>query len=202
MAAMMPAPEPIRHPPPAMATSFSPADGRRPLDLRQLVREIPDFPKPGILFRDLTPLMRDPEGWQEVMRQLAGVCERLQPDLIVGIESRGFIVGTALATVVEVGFVPVRKPGKLPGAVRGVEYALEYGTDRLEIQHDALAGGPRVLIIDDLLATGGTAAACAELVGQAGGELCGYGFVAELAGLGGRQRLPGDHPVESLIVYS
>ena len=127
-------------------------------DLRELVRDVPDFPKPGILFRDLTPLMRDPAGWQEVIRQLGAVCERLQPELIVGIESRGFIVGTALATAVRLGFVPVRKAGKLPGKVTGVDYALEYGSDRLEIHSDALADGSRVLIIDDLLATGGTAA--------------------------------------------
>lgn len=117
----------------------------RELDLRQLVRDVPDFPKPGILFRDLTPLMRDPEGWQEVIRQLSSLCERVQPDLIVGIESRGFIVGTALATAVRLGFVPVRKPGKLPGAVTGVDYALEYGTDRLEIGSDALEGAKRCL---------------------------------------------------------
>ena len=172
------------------------------IDLRGLVREIPDFPKPGILFRDLTPLMRDPDGWQEVIRQLGALCDRLQPDLIVGIESRGFIVGTALATAVRLGFVPVRKPGKLPGAVTGVDYELEYGSDRLEIQSDALADGGRVLVVDDLLATGGTAAACAELVTAAGGNLCGFGFVAELAALGGRSRLPEPHPVESLIIYS
>jgi adenine phosphoribosyltransferase len=185
----------------SMVLSSASTELGEPLDLRELVRDVPDFPKPGILFRDLTPLMRDPRGWKEVMRRLSGLCERLSPDLIVGIESRGFIVGTALATAVEIGFVPVRKPGKLPGEVRGVEYALEYGQDRLEIQHDALSGGPRVLIIDDLLATGGTAAACARLVDEAGGNLCGFGFVAELAGLGGRERLPGLHPVESLIVY-
>ncbi|MCP9914881.1 adenine phosphoribosyltransferase [Cyanobium sp. ATX 6F1] len=172
-----------------------------PVDLRQLVRDIPDFPKPGILFRDLTPLMRDPEGWQEVVRQLGAICERLQPDLIVGIESRGFIVGTALATAVRLGFVPVRKPGKLPGLVLGLDYALEYGSDRLEIQHDALADGAKVLIVDDLLATGGTARACAQLVEQAGGALVGFGFVAELAALQGRSRLPEQQPVESLIVY-
>lgn len=172
------------------------------IDLRGLVRDVPDFPKPGILFRDLTPLMRDPQGWQEVIRQLSRLCERFQPDLIVGIESRGFIVGTALATAVQIGFVPVRKPGKLPGAVTGVDYALEYGTDRLEIQSDAFNRGDRVLVVDDLLATGGTAAACAELVTTAGGQLCGFAFVAELVGLGGRQRLPQQHPVESLILYS
>lgn len=171
------------------------------VDLRQLVRDVPDFPKPGILFRDLTPLMRDPEGWQEVIRQLSVVCERLQPDLIVGIESRGFIVGTALATATRLGFVPVRKPGKLPGDVTGVDYALEYGTDRLEIHSDALADGQRVLVIDDLLATGGTAAACAQLVNSVGGQLCGFAFVVELADLGGKARLPEAVPVESLIVY-
>jgi adenine phosphoribosyltransferase len=172
------------------------------IDLRALVRDVPDFPKPGILFRDLTPLMRDPQGWQEVIRQLSALCERFQPDLIVGIESRGFIVGTALATAAQIGFVPVRKPGKLPGAVTGVDYALEYGSDRLEIQSDAFTRGDRVLVVDDLLATGGTAAACAELVTAAGGQLCGFAFVAELVALGGRQRLPEQHPVESLILYS
>jgi adenine phosphoribosyltransferase len=172
------------------------------LDLRLLVRDVPDFPKPGILFRDLTPLMRDPDGWQEVIRQLSRVCERLQPDLIVGIESRGFLVGMALATMNRLGFVPVRKRGRLPGAVTGVDYALEYGTDRLEIHSDALSGGQRVLVIDDLLATGGTAAACAQLVELTGGRLCGFSFVAELAALDGRSRLPREQPVESLIIYS
>ena len=185
----------------AAASAADPGLDAPALDLRALVRDVPDFPKPGILFRDLTPLMRDPIGWQEVIRQLGAVCEQLQPDLIVGIESRGFIVGTALATAVQLGFVPVRKPGKLPGAVTGVDYALEYGTDRLEIHSDALADGQRVLVIDDLLATGGTAAACAQLVEAAGGSLCGFGFVAELADLDGRSRLPQEHPVESLIIY-
>ena len=172
------------------------------VDLRTYVRDIPDFPKPGILFRDITPLLRDPEGWAEAIRQLGQLCDRLQPDLIVGIESRGFIVGTALATERRLGFVPVRKPGKLPGEVVGIDYALEYGQDRLEIVRDALADQPRVLIVDDLLATGGTAAACAELVSLAGGRLCGFGFVAELAALGGRDRLPAEHPIESLIIYA
>ena len=172
------------------------------IELRALVRDIPDFPKPGILFRDITPLMRQVSAWQEVMRQLGEVCDRLQPDLIVGIESRGFIVGTALATARQIGFSPVRKPGKLPGEVIGVDYSLEYGTDRLEIIPDGFEHGPRVLIVDDLLATGGTAAACTELVLKAGGELCGFGFLAELAALEGRNRLPQEHPIESLIIYS
>ena len=171
------------------------------LELRALVREIPDFPKPGILFRDITPLMRQASAWQEVMRQLGEVCDRLQPELIVGIESRGFIVGTALATARGIGFSPVRKPGKLPGEVIGVDYSLEYGTDRLEIIPDGFEHRPRVLIVDDLLATGGTAGACAELVNQVGGDLCGFAFVVELADLGGKQKLPDGVPVDSLIVY-
>ena len=171
------------------------------IDLRGMVRDIPDFPKPGILFRDITPLMRHAAAWQEVMRQLGDACDRLQPDLIVGIESRGFIVGTALATAQRIGFSPVRKPGKLPGNVIGVDYSLEYGTDRLEIIPDGFEHKPRVLIVDDLLATGGTAGACAELVTSVGGDLCGFAFVVELADLGGQAKLPADVPVDSLIVY-
>ncbi|MEB3171904.1 MAG: adenine phosphoribosyltransferase [Synechococcaceae cyanobacterium] len=170
-------------------------------DLRALVREIPDFPKPGILFRDLSPLLREPEAWAAVVRRLGAICDRLQPELIVGIESRGFIVGVALATARGIGFVKARKPGKLPPPVVAVEYELEYGSDKLEILSHGYDHRPRVLIVDDLLATGGTAAACAELVRQVGGELCGLAFVIELAELGGRERLPAGVPVESLIVY-
>jgi adenine phosphoribosyltransferase len=162
------------------------------LELRALVREIPDFPKPGILFRDISPLLRQPEAWQEVVSQLGAICDRLQPELIVGIESRGFIVGMSLATDRRIGFVKARKPGKLPPPVEGVEYELEYGSDRLEIIRQGF---------DDLLATGGTAAACAELVERVGGELCGLAFVVELADLNGRAKLPAGVPVESLIVY-
>ena len=187
MAAMMPVLRPPRHP---------------SLDLKPFIRDIPDFPKPGILFRDITPLLRDPQGWRAVMTQMGTICERLKPDLIVGIESRGFIVGTALATDRDLGFVPVRKPGKLPGAVIGVVYALEYGTDRLEIHADALRDGARVLLVDDLLATGGTAAAAAQLIQQAGGQLVGCSFVIELSGLNGRQRLPDSTPVDALVSYS
>jgi adenine phosphoribosyltransferase len=170
-------------------------------DLRRWVREVPDFPKPGILFRDLTPMMRDPQGWGEAISRLGQVCDRLQPDLIVGIESRGFIVGTALATVLRLPFVPVRKPGKLPGAVHGVDYTLEYGSDRLEIHADGFDQSPRTLIVDDLLATGGTAGACAQLVTMAGGHVAGFAFVVELAALEGRGKLPDAVPVESLIIY-
>ena len=171
------------------------------MDLRQYIHDIPDFPKPGILFRDITPLLREPTGWAEVIRRLAADCDRLEPDLIVGIESRGFIVGTALATHLHKGFVPVRKPGKLPGEVIGIDYTLEYGSDRLEIHADALADHPKVMLVDDLLATGGTASASAELVTKAGGQLVGCGFVIELAELAGRSKLPTDVPIESLIIY-
>jgi adenine phosphoribosyltransferase len=171
-------------------------------DLRTWVRDIADFPKPGILFRDLTPMMRDPEGWQAMVRQLGTVCERLQPDLIVGIESRGFLVGGALATALALPFAPVRKPGKLPGLVHGVDYTLEYGSDRLEIHADGFEDSPSVLVVDDLLATGGTAAACGQLVEQAGGRLRGFAFVVELLALEGRRRLPESVPVEALIRYA
>lgn len=191
---------------PSADPSSAPRQGRDSAavepDLRGWVRDIPDFPKPGILFRDLTPMMRDPEGWQSMVRQLSTVCEQLQPDLIVGIESRGFLVGGALATALALPFAPVRKPGKLPGEVHGVDYTLEYGTDRLEIHADGFEDSPSVLVVDDLLATGGTAAACGQLVEQAGGRLSGFAFVVELMALEGRRRLPEAVPVEALIRYA
>merc|ERR1712100_380120 len=171
------------------------------LDLQSHIRSIPDFPKPGILFRDINPLLRSPEAMAEVIRLLGGVCDQVKPDLIAGIESRGFIFGAPLASDRKLGFVPVRKPGKLPGEMVGLDYALEYGTDRLEIQADAFAQASRVLVVDDLLATGGTAAATGQLVEQAGGCLVGFAFVIELEGLGGRQALPADQPVDALLRY-
>ena len=171
------------------------------LDLYATIGAIPDFPKPGILFRDINPMLRSPDAMDEVMRQLGGICDATQPDLIVGIESRGFIVGAPLAHQRRIGFVPVRKPGKLPGRVLGVDYELEYGSDRLEIQSDAFEGSPRILVVDDLLATGGTAAATGRLVELAGGNLVGFAFVIELVGLGGRQALPVDLSVEALLRY-
>ena len=138
----------------------------------------------------------------EVIRQLGRVGDQVKPERIVGIESRGFIFGAPLATDRGLGFVPVRKPGKLPGEVVGLDYALEYGTERLEIQADAFENSPRVLVVDDLLATGGTAGATGLLVEQAGGCLAGYAVVIELEGLGGRKALPEGQPVEALLRYS
>ena len=170
------------------------------MNLTDYIKDIPDFPKKGILFKDISPLLKSPEGWGEVMRRLGFFCERTTPDLIVGIESRGFIVGSALATQQRMGFVPVRKKGKLPGNVVGVDYTLEYGKDRLEIQSDALQGAPRVLLVDDLLATGGTVNAASKLIEKAGGQLVGCGFIIELNELNGRENVP-NVPIRSLIRY-
>jgi adenine phosphoribosyltransferase len=170
------------------------------MNLKALIRDIPDFPQPGILFRDITTLLRDPAGLKHLINVLEEKCTPLKPDYIVGIESRGFIVGTPLACQMSVGFVPVRKPGKLPAAVYGVDYALEYGTDRLEVHQDALPKGSRVLVADDLIATGGTAAATAELINKIGCELVGFAFAIELEGLGGREKLP-DVPIITVIDY-
>ncbi|MBD1924032.1 adenine phosphoribosyltransferase [Microcoleus sp. FACHB-831] len=170
------------------------------MDLKSLIRDIPDFPKPGILFRDITTLLREPEGLRYTIDTLAEKCASLSPEYIVGMESRGFIFGAALAYKLGIGFIPVRKPGKLPALVHRVEYELEYGTDSLEVHQDALHPGSRVLIVDDLIATGGTASATAELLQQIGCQLVGFGFIIELKDLGGRQRLP-DVPIVTLVEY-
>ena len=170
------------------------------MDLKSLIRDIPDFPKPGILFRDITTLLRDPEGLRYTIDILTEKCKDFSPEYVVGMESRGFIIGAPLAYKLGAGFIPVRKPGKLPSAVHAVEYELEYGTDRLEVHQDALHPGSRVLIVDDLIATGGTAAATAKLVQRIGCSLVGFAFIIELQDLGGRQRLP-DVPIVTLIQY-
>ena len=170
------------------------------MNLTNYIKDIPDFPKKGILFRDISPLLKSPEGWSKVITQLGFFCEEITPDIIVGIESRGFIVGSALATQQKTGFVPIRKKGKLPGNVLGVDYILEYGKDRLEIQSDALQENPRVLLIDDLLATGGTVNASVNLIEKAGGLVVGCGFIIELNELNGRDNIP-NVPVRSLIRY-
>jgi len=172
------------------------------MDLKSLIRDIPDFPKPGILFRDITTLLRNPEGLRYTIDTLSQKCKDagLAADYVVGMESRGFIIGPPLAYQLGAGFIPVRKPGKLPAAVHMVEYELEYGMDRLEVHQDAFHPGSRVLIVDDLIATGGTAAATAKLVQQIGCELVGFGFIIELRDLGGRKQLP-DVPVVTLVEY-
>lgn len=170
------------------------------MDLKAHIREIPDFPKPGILFRDITTLLGNPEAFTYALNRMAEQVAEHNVDYVVGIESRGFIFGTPLADKLRAGFVPVRKPGKLPAAVYTAEYALEYGSDRVEIHKDAFPCGGRVLIVDDLIATGGTAKAAADLVAQAGGELVGFSFVVELCDLGGRDKLP-DVPINTLIAY-
>jgi len=172
------------------------------MDLKSLIRDIPDFPKPGIMFRDITTLLSHPEGLRYTIDALTEKCRRagLTPDYVVGMESRGFLFGVPLAYQLQAGFVPVRKPGKLPAAVHHVEYELEYGSERLEIHQDALMSHHRVLIVDDLIATGGTAKATAELLAQIGCDVLGFAFVIELTALAGRQQLPA-LPIISLVEY-
>jgi adenine phosphoribosyltransferase len=172
------------------------------LDLKSLIREVPDFPKPGINFYDITTLLKDAKGHAAVIDELRQKYLGQHIDLVLGIEARGFIFAPALAYALGAGFVPVRKPKKLPAAVEKVEYALEYGTDTLEIHQDAIAPGQKVLIVDDVLATGGTAAAVASLVKRLGGDLVGLAFVIELDFLNGRQKLEGvEAELFSLIHY-
>jgi adenine phosphoribosyltransferase len=169
------------------------------MDLRALVRDIPDFPQPGILFRDITPLLLDPDALDSAIAQLAAAVA-VEVDFVVAAEARGVILGAALARELHAGFVPARKPGKLPSDTVSAEYALEYGLDSLEVHADALADGARVLVHDDLLATGGTARALCELVTSLGGEIVGCSFLVELLALQGRARLA-PHPVRSLITF-
>ncbi|MCI0433056.1 MAG: adenine phosphoribosyltransferase [Gemmatimonadetes bacterium] len=168
--------------------------------IRAQVRDVPDFPKPGILFKDITPVLADGELMSAVQHALENIARPLEPELVVAIESRGFIVGAPLALALGTGFAPVRKPGKLPWTTRRVEYALEYGSDAVEAHTDAIRAQQRVLIVDDVLATGGTAAATAQLVRQLAGQVVGFAFVIELAFLGGRARLD-SAPVHSLLQY-
>jgi adenine phosphoribosyltransferase len=169
-------------------------------NLKKLIREVPDFPKPGILFYDITTLLKDKDGLRSVIDALCENYQDAHVDVVLGIEARGFIFAPALAYALRAGFVPVRKPKKLPAECLRVTYDLEYGTDSLEMHKDAIAPGNRVLIVDDLLATGGTAAAVARLAEQAGGKVVGLGFVVELTFLKGRDKLPGRN-VFSLLAY-
>ena len=169
-------------------------------DLRRLIRDIPDFPKPGILFRDITPLLADPSGLALSVELLANPFRGKNIDLVVGAESRGFIFGTAVACCLSAGFVIVRKPGKLPSKRIATSYDLEYGTDSLEMHADAIVKGQRVLVVDDLLATGGTMKACCDLVKQLGGQIAGIAVLIELAGLRGRDKLT-PYDVHAVLRY-
>jgi adenine phosphoribosyltransferase len=168
--------------------------------LEDHIRDIPDFPKPGIVFKDITPLFLDPEALRATIHSLAEYARSRGADYVVSAEARGFVLGGAIAADVGAGFILARKPGKLPRETASVQYELEYGVDALEVHADAMAGGARVLVHDDLLATGGTAGALCGLVEQAGGVVAGCAFVIELAFLRGRERLKG-YDVHSLVVY-
>jgi len=170
------------------------------VDLRRLIRDVPDFPKTGIVFKDITTLTGDPEGFRAAVDAIADRYADAGIDCVVGIEARGFIFGSAVAYRLGVGFVPARKPGKLPSKTVRAEYELEYGTDAIEMHEDGIEPGQRVLIVDDLLATGGTAAAAAKLVKELGGDVAAIAFVVDLAFLRGRDKLTG-HDVFCLVEY-
>ncbi len=169
--------------------------------LKKYINEIKDFPKDGVIFKDINPIYKEPNRWNELMLPLQKLISSTKPDYIAGIESRGFISGSALAFKLEVGFIPIRKPNKLPGKLIGVNYKLEYGEDRLEMQKDSIEKNSKIIIIDDLLATGGTADAAGNLIREAGGDLIGYGFLIELTELQGRKRLDSNLIIESIIKY-
>jgi len=170
-------------------------------DLKKIIREVPDYPKPGITFYDLTTLFKNGPAFHSVIERLAERFRTDKLDAVIGIEARGFMIAAALAYELKLGIVPVRKPGKLPWKLMGEDYTLEYGTGRLEMHEDGIERGQRVLVVDDVLATGGTAAATGRLVERLGGKVYGYGFLAELKFLGGRERLGSDN-VFSLISYA
>jgi adenine phosphoribosyltransferase len=194
-------PEPTRHKLPTKRGAVATLRAQNPLEYAQsLIREIPDFPHAGILFRDITPLLADPRAFHITLDAMAERFVGEHADAIVAVESRGFIFGGALAARLNASFVPVRKPGKLPARTDRVSYSLEYGSGELEMHKDALASKARVIIVDDLLATGGTAAAAGELVRRQGATVLAYAFVIELDGLSGRRRLS-PSPVVSLIHY-
>lgn len=168
--------------------------------LQALIRDVPDFPKPGIMFKDITPLLADPSGLAMAVETMANPFRKDRVDLVIGAESRGFIFGTAIAQALSCGFVPIRKPGKLPSKTLSVDYDLEYGTDTLEMHVDGISAGARVLMVDDLLATGGTMSACLDMVRCTGAEIIAASFLIELTFLEGRQRLSGVN-IHSAITY-
>ena len=170
------------------------------MDLKKYIRDVPDFPIPGILFRDITPLLAEPTALKYALEEMTARVEAQRPDAIAAIESRGFLFGTPLAARLGLPFVPIRKPGKLPAARMSMEYTLEYSQGQLDIHADALERGQRAVIVDDLLATGGTAQAACQLVEMLGAEVAGLQFLIELEGLGGRALLKG-HEVDAVIAY-
>lgn len=170
------------------------------INLKSCIRDIPDFPKPGILFRDITTLLKDKKAFKEAVNALSEKFKNKKIDAVVAVEARGFILGSVIAHKLGAGFVPVRKRGKLPAKTNSVTYELEYGTDTLEMHHDAIQPKNRILIVDDLLATGGTAAAVVDLVKQLQGEVAGIAFLIELTELKGKDKLK-EYPVFSLIKY-
>ncbi len=171
------------------------------MDLKKYITNVEDYPKPGISFKDITSLMADGKAYRYVTEEIKKLAEELDVDLIVGPEARGFIVGCPVATALEIGFIPVRKPGKLPREVISVEYDLEYGTDTLTLHKGDIRPGAKVLIVDDLLATGGTMEATIKLVEASGAKVEALAFIIELADLNGRQRIGNEYRVETLITY-
>ena len=170
------------------------------MNFKHFIREVPDFPEKGVVFKDITPLLEDPKAFQAAADALLGFTEGLHIDKVVGIESRGFFYAPILASRLGAGFIPARKPGKLPREIRKQEYALEYGTDALELHAESIMEGDRVLVHDDVLATGGTARAMCDLIEQLGGEVVQCNFLIELGFLGGREKLNG-YPLKSLVIY-
>ena len=168
-------------------------------DLKLKIRTIPNFPIPGIQFRDITTLLADPDAFNDVIERFVNHYQDEQIDLVVGIEARGFIIGAPLALRLGKGFIPIRKEGKLPGPTHGLDYELEYGSDRVEVHQDAIPVGSRVLMVDDLLATGGTIGVCSRLIEQVGGIIVGYAFLIELVDLKGRKHL--ETPIFSLVNF-
>ena len=170
-------------------------------NLKQYINEIIDFPIKGIVYKDINPIYKDPKIWFDLMLPLERLLSKIKPDYLAGIESRGFITASALAFKHELGFIPIRKPNKLPGKVIGINYKLEYGEDRLEIQKNAFEKDSNIIVIDDLLASGGTASAAGKLIKEGGGNLIGYAFIVEITELRGRNKLDSNLIVESLIKY-
>tara|TARA_B100001250_G_scaffold411701_1_gene440960 strand:- start:1188 stop:1706 length:519 start_codon:yes stop_codon:yes gene_type:complete len=170
-------------------------------DLKKYISKINNFPKEGIVFKDINPIYGEPKIWNQVMLPLKKLISTNKPDYLAGIEARGFICASALAFENQIGFIPIRKPNKLPGKVLGVNYQLEYGEDRLEIQQNQIKRNSKIIVIDDLLATGGTASAAGNLIKKAGGNLIGYGFLVELTKMQGRKRLNSKLVIESVIKY-